>query len=499
MDILKKYILPIGIIACGTAVASSAYDQVLTIRHLTWCVMTLILVLSTKEIKVGKLGYLALGYLGFALLSGIFAINKAEWIYSVLRIFLMVSYLMVVKIDRKLLAQAMLVLGGIFIIYFWWTYFQGQDYTKGLMRQKNFWGAANFFILPFCYYALDKGFWRKYSMFLIPALLVNIALIGSRSAILAVIVSTGLVMLLNKKLRLCVIAAGAVSVLVLLLGGMRLLSSATLQDRLVQWKPAVKMAVANPVGVGAGNWFISFPEYSHGIKFPNASMVVFKHPHNSFLWVWGETGIGGIICYVGMFGLAMFYAWRKKEVWLLILGSGLITIACFSASRERAFASLITMTFFILVCEGRKVSFRYLKPFVTVVLLFTLVVFGYRHRANRWNKTMRSANGDKQSDWHKIASTARGYSVFSTVDIDGHPWKWWQGMANLKLGNRELGGKQLGEAYKYNPYSVNVLNGMGISSEIRGEPKMAKWYYKKALQIRPLYKHAQINLARINQ
>ena len=488
---ILKYLLPIGIILCGTVLDTSALDQPLTARHLIWCALAIILVVCTKDIKVGAVHFFAFGYLGFALLSYFFAANKSEWLYSVLRIFLAVSYLSFVEIDKKLLSKAMMILGIIFIMYFWWDYSQMGSFARcrGLMRQKNTWAASQFFIIPFCYYAVSQKFWRKLAAGVMAAMIINITLLNSRSAILALIVSAGVLSLKNKKVVLYLVTAATIA---MVLNGGEILDSTTLKLRIIQWKPTMKMIVDNPMGVGAGNWAVQFPIYAAGIDYPNAfKKEMFRFPHNDFLWIAAETGIGGITCYVGIFLTALYFAWRTKATYLIIGLAGYMAIACFTAPNERPFPSLMLVTFLAMV-DCKKFLVKPCKWMILAVLLFALVVFGFRHRSARWDKKLTRAE-----EWIRILECTEGYSTYSTLTYTGMPYYWWRGTSNLMLGNKGLATEQYRTAYKHNPGNVHVINGMGIACGMDGDKEAARGYFEEALRICPDMQDAKNNLKKL--
>ncbi len=490
MDTLKRWILPIGVILCGTVLAPMAYDKALTSRHLIWCAMTIALVLCTKRIRVGKIHVFALGYLFFVLLSGMFAINKSEWLYWLLRVVLVVSYLSVVEIDKKLLTKAMIVLGMIFIGYFWYDYFNVRELSgcRGLMMQRNTWAAAHFFIIPFCYYAIQERFWRKLSLLVMLAMATNIILLSSRSSMLALVVSVFVVLL--TKNRLYVVSITTVCVVsILYFYGDRILRDDSIYTRLIQWKPTLKMIVDNPLGVGAGNWWIEFPHYAPDIDYAQAyDRETFRFPHNDFLWIWAEVGVGGLVCYLGMFCYSLYCAWKEKAVYLLVGLLGYMSIAFFSAPRARPFASLILITFIAMACPMRSIQ----QPRILLTfLIFAMIVFGFRFRSSCWDKKLKSAKTISQ----RVEAT-RGFSVFSTLLNNSQPWHWVRGVMSLEMNKRSLAIEQLEKAYEYNPYSIFVLNGMGLARQFEGNNKQANTFFDKALEICPDFEAAKINKVR---
>ncbi len=489
-DILKERVMIAGVLLCGTVLATCAYDQALMFRHLIWCLITIVLVACTKEIKIGNLHLLMFGYLLFSLLSGVFAVNKSEWLYSTLRIALMLTYLSVVKIDIKLLSKTMILLGIFYIFYFWCEFLGTGNFNalRGLMRQRNYWAAAMFFIIPFCYYAISNGVWKKLAIAVIALTILDILLLGCRSAVVALIVSVIVVLFTEKKYRLYLLFAVIVVTIGLIkFDSTRLLNTVSVKERILQWQPTITMVVENPFGIGNGNWRIMFPEYAGDEISEYFIKKSFNFPHNDFLWVGAETGWCGLICYLGIFLSALYYAYKKKAIYLLIGISGYMTIAFFSNARGRPFASLILVTFLAMSYEG---IYKVKRINLTlVILIFTLVVFGFRFRASCWNKELRAAN-----DWQKVEYTTKGYSVFSTLTTVGLPYHWFSGVSNLKIKNYELAHTQFKTALRYNPYNIHVLNNMGISHSIRKEYKQATAYYTKALEICPKYTEASENL-----
>ena len=248
---------------------------------------------------------------------------------------------------------------------------------------------------------------------------------------------------------------------------------------------------ANPLGIGAGNWWIVFPKFAFSTTYaPSFIDNIYRFPHNDFLWIWAETGIGGILCYLGIFATGLYYAIKSKSTWLIIAIAGYMVVAFFSAPRERAFSSLMMITFIAMACPR---NLKIKKPQILLsVLIFTLVVFGFRFRASCWDKKLRRSKTNVQ-----YLENSQGYSIFSTLDYCGLPWHWWRGVTNQEIGNYKLAKRQFEKAYKLNPYSPYTLNGMGIAKEIEGNKELAFWYYNESLRICPQFVYASRNLARM--
>jgi O-antigen ligase len=451
-----------------------------------------VLLCLRKQSKVGIVHLLMAGYLIFAMFSGKYAINHSEWLYSTLRIVLMLSFITVMDIDEKTICKTMLVLGVLFVGYFWYDYSQMGSFhlSRGLMRMVNSWAIAHFLVLPFCYYAITEGFWKKFAWFIGSMMCLNIVLLNSRSAMLAVCVMSAVIFIKHKRTRLPII--GLILTLILLAFTARHgslgnpFNTKTLHMRIEQWVPTLDMIIKNPFGVGNGNWWINFPAYAHDPDFENVYVLnMFRFPHNDFLWVWAEVGIFGFLCYVGMF----VWALKGAKTYLLIGLLGYMTVANFSAVRERPFSSLMLCVFLSLACK-RKWTVR--PRYLVIPLLFFMVVLGFRYRSSCWNKKLM-----RSQSFAQIYEGTAGYSHFSQLTYSGLPYYWWKGMCSLKSRNEELAIKQLRTAYLHNPNNIQAINGMGITYGLEKKYDKAKEYFNEALEICPDFKDAEDNLKRV--
>ena len=447
-----------------------------------------------------KVNIMSLVYLGFVVASGLFAVNISEWLYVVLRTVLFVTYISVVDIDKKLLAKSMILLGVFYVLYFWVDYMNSDGFIgcRGLMRQRNHWAFAQFLVVPFCYYAISNGFWRKTANIIMFLMSVNIILLSSRTAILALLIA-GYIMLCdvmaNKHARGWIrrdktwIIASLIFIAIFF-PWKKFADTETMRYRIEQWKSTASMIASNPTGVGAGNWSIKFPEYAKNIDYPTAyNKKSFRFPHNDYLWTMAETGILGGCAYIAMFATAIYYAFKKKEAWLLMALGGYVASSMFTAHYERPFATLMAATF--IAMSYRTINVKW-KKFMIIPLVFVIVVFGFRYRSSQWNKKLRSSN-----NWQEVLDCTKGYSVFSTLTYTGLPYHWWGGMAHLKMNNQDMAAVSLEKAYKYNTGNIHVINGYGISKAISGDIDEAKKQFKYALSICPEFKDAKDNLAKV--
>ncbi len=190
------------------------------------------------------------------------------------------------------------------------------------------------------------------------------------------------------------------------------------------------------------------------------------------------------VFYLGMIVLSFWYAIKEKKTYLIIALTGYVSISFFTASYERVFAVLMLMTFIALACPRKSIR----QPRILLgLLIFMLVVFGFRFRADIWNKELKK-------DPFKMT---HGHSMFSTLTYNGVPWKWFDGIINFENKKYDLAKQQLYLAHEYNPYNIYVMNGMGIAAIIENKRVFAKEHFNRALEICPDFKEAKENLARL--
>ncbi len=488
-DKVQNIIVPAAIILCGIVFVPAAYDRVIAVRHIILAVAALMLLWFTKP-KVGPVHLLAGGYFAFTVISGVFATNKAEWVYWCCRAYLLVVALSLFEIDPRRLAKTMIVIGCIFILFFWYEYAQVQNPHKlrGLSMQRNYWSAANLFIIPFCWYAIDKKIWTKMAIFVGAMMVCNIFMLKTRSVILAVLIMGVVAFAACKDIRKYIIMAGLLAVVVLAMNWQKIGRRLSISHRVEYWTATMNMIAAHPMGVGAGNWLIEFPRWASGLSVKGAFMYVsFRQPHNDYLRVWSETGFGGIMCYLGMFAMALYTA--RKKVWLIAGIAAWMTVSFFSGIYSRPFATLCLILF--IGGGGREIK-RFLpaiRTVATVGMIFVVVVMAFRLRGDIWNKKLRGVKG-----WDTAIKMAVGDSVFNRITYTTLPWSWWRGRAYFEAGQKQLAIAEFEAAYRQNPYNIYVLNMAGVASGLRGDLVRSQRLLAEAVSICPEYGVAAVNL-----
>ncbi len=454
---ISNVVMAVGAVLCGTVLSSTAYDPALTTRHIIWCFVTIVLLCLIRKPVINKtMAILSVGFLLACATSGMFAVNTSEWLYSFLRSILMVSYLLMASsvLNAKFFSKTMVCLGVFYVLYAWCE-FSCKPVLDciGVMCNRNPWSMAHFLILPFCYYLVNINVWKWFSLSVGICLLVNIALLSTRSVMLGVLVSAIVMFIVNRKTRIWLIPLFILIFIGIFVKWDALINTDSMSDRFPAWLATVDMIKDNPLGVGCGNWKLVL--FKYGNELPRRFFInsVFRHPHNDHLWILAETGIVGLSCYAGLYLCASYNAIKNKRYHVLIALSGYAVIAFFSFPWERAFSSMILVIFMVMAFRKKNlcVNRAIIAPLVMVLLSF-IAVLGFRHRSLCYNKQLRATRS-----WVDAKEYCKGYSRFSTLTYVGLPWQWWAGLANVNSGDIALAKKQLDMAHEDSPYNVHVI------------------------------------------
>jgi len=407
----------------------------------------------------------------------------------------------------------------------------------GLMANRNLFGSAQAFVLPFTLYVLYKGssIWKFTSGAAISIIITSLLLSQTRSAWLAsaviVIVSLLLVLIFSpvnrKKWIIATVAVSALVALVtlLLLAGndeelqqsigertksimMRSNDSTevtgNVDERVKIWKKTIKLIEDKPItGVGPANWKLSIPTYgTEGLAWASGHYAP-DRPHNIYLAVAAETGIPGALVYFGMWVLIAIAGFKvilkprseDQKIMMVLMLAGLAAIACdgmFSFPTERIEHSLymLLMGGIILGCYLNATADLQAKTgplkrhwlLLTIVILLFNLFIGFKKHAfeSRLNRVIAF---EKLERYQEMADEAKdGKDLYITLGAStGISMELKRAIALKKLKQYEAALKEITIAKRYHPNSTAVWNTEGtIYTELK--------QYDKAIEC---YKHAQ--------
>ncbi len=421
----------------------------------------------------------------------------------------------------------------------------------GLMANRNLYGSAMAFSIPFVLYVLiaASSSWKKIALLALAFLTVSILLSQTRSAWLASAVTLFSVFVLgniflkdNRKQFLKWSLIGLVGVAILIIITVfinkqtgventiteRALSFTTgseantatsenVNARVNMWKKTTEMIKDKPLwGTGLGNWKLSVTAYGvDGMPWANGEYVP-DRPHNVYLQAMAESGIAGFLFYIFSWITVViigFISLRKpiavnEKILLVLLLSGIAAVATdcmFSFPLERLEHSF----YFLLMCGTvmgiylRSIPAAELKlktiasPLKWVLLIICLLNIFMAYQKYNFEASMNKAQA-LETDGNfaeEIDMANSGKSTWITLDPEGHAMEMRTGIAYKGLRNYDMALKEMQQAKKYNPYSPMLMSNIGSVYTDMKDYKTAVSYYQQAIKYAPTFQVALINLA----
>ncbi len=290
------------------------------------------------------------------------------------------------------------------------------------------------------------------------------------------------------------------------------------QTRVYVWKNTLELVKEHPIfGIGGGQWWIEYPKYGldrfeHDIR--NGTML-FQRPHNDFLWLLSENGIVGflfyMIIYIGILAVALINFLKQNEWSVRIFSAlafaflvGFMVDMFVSFPRERVTHNSMLAILFALVLllipsdekSQKRISFKAYK----IALIFFMLILTTLNvwAANQFISGEKAARaikyGIKTKNFNLTYRAARSVeNTLYTLDNFTTPMKYYEGVALTSLKNLEGAKQAFLEAYKINPYHLQVINNLATCYDLTGDKQTALKYYQVALNISPRYKEALIN------
>lgn len=420
--------------------------------------------------------------------------------------------------------------------------------VKGLMGHKNQYAISLYIMLPFVLFGVlsfNKK-WRWLSLTSISLLLINIAILQTRSIWIATtmfIISFVILwfvfsskknlsmnkVLLKKVLLVTIVIFITLSVSLIIfqksgasshvkyqVSSIFDLGSDNNQGRLKMWESTLQLSGDNPfLGVGAGNWKISVLPYynlNYGAKYQN-----WRRPHNDFLWVLSEKGIFGLTLYLLVFIILAYYGFKtllneknkEKLIFTTLMISGIggyMIISFFTFPMER-----INHQVYIMLMMAGIISIYFKKPettkrisnkfflqyhaLVALLLIIVIIYASISFRSELYCKKIFQAK--ETNDWNKmIVNCDKAFSRFTTLDSFSMPIHLYKGVANMKMNKHKIAYEDFHIALKYFPTQISILNNLGTVSSILKDYKKAESYFKQSSELFPQYGVSLLNLAK---
>lgn len=421
----------------------------------------------------------------------------------------------------------------------------------GLMANRNIFGSAQAFLLPFVIFVLYKASkpWKYLSILAMTGIIVSVLVSQTRSAWLVVagIVVFSLLLVIifssiNRKRWLSGIMIGLP--IVALLTALVILSdkegdlkksikeragslvnvttkiSATAKEgsneRLKMWHLTAGLIKDHPViGVGPGNWKLEIPKYdTTGLIWPNGKFLPTR-PHNDYLQVASETGIPGGILFYAMWLMIIVIAVKiilkpgseDQRILVILMASGLAGFAIdsmFSFPIERIEHSLFIYLIAGIILgnytrlkenslQKRRVN-KILVPAFILISTFNIFM-GYKKYNFEKHMNYAKAYENEKNYQDELMEVEAGKTSFVTIDPVGVPLEVRSSIAYKELKDYKNALIEINKAKKYHPNSAMIYNNIGIIYTEMKDFNKAIENYLKALKLAPKMDVALKNLA----
>ena len=272
------------------------------------------------------------------------------------------------------------------------------------------------------------------------------------------------------------------------------------KSRLTLWKHTMSMIAAYPFGgVGAGNWRLMYPVFANG-DLMHPQTVPYR-PHNDFLWIWSETGIGGAFAFVAVMWVAMFLAWTAPEQaegikWAFMCSLIAVVVnGAFGFSRAFAGAWMPFWLVLVGVCvlhSGEPTKPKGLRWGILLGLLVLVASGQSLIRQIDFDRAFLNVRvAFAQEQWPLVIAAANRALYFGQFDEEA---LMMRGRAYAEQGYATQALKDYRAGLDVHPHSVALWNGAGNALRMQGQYGDAREAYLKALTFDPASGEAFNNL-----
>ncbi len=414
------------------------------------------------------------------------------------------------------------------------NFFKNVKSITGTFANKNLLSSTLFLSIPFIYITAKLGkFWKIISISTLFFLLIVIWILQSKAVVIATLISLIIfslfVFLFSKKSTINIafkigIFIGFLSIITTLTlknkdKFSRLTSSHTAYTRLDIWKSSLEMASENLIfGVGAGNWRINLPKFGldhFESKKVRNGLTIYQRPHNDFIGVLCETGLLGLLFYITIFSIILYYLTilikksngDNNDTFFILISTiiGYLLISFVDFPMERIGSQVILILIFsitkgkyINTIKSQIIKQRISLTFgiLTLLVLLSFTVSISRIKSESIVKMIQLFH--KQNNFLAIKRISnKSKNIFYKIDPTSTPIDWYVGVAYFNEGNIDKAKQCFENAYKEHPYNIHVINNLASSYVNLKNNDKAIELYSSALNISPRFNEARLNLSAV--
>jgi len=496
-------------------------DLNLSLRFTLFSALGLGLVAFLPRVKMDVIAWGLFAFYVINISSALWALSPSEAMFESQRVFYyLIAYIIArhfVQHHTEFTAKSIIALSSILLAVniVWWAGSQFFETTfASTSAHKNLLSSYLFLlgVIQYAFYHQTPHTWRLWSKVNILLSGIFILVLGTRSVILASLFIAYLVFSKHiwnnlKSWKWTVVATPIL--LILALGALiayrpSLFHADSLFERFFVWGKTASLIKDNFfLGVGAGNWELTYTKYGIG-GFDTLDIYGTKiqRPHNDFLWVMAETGLLGSLLLLTIVWLVIQSAWQNRshrEISRSLMGLVSFGIVAFFSFPKERIEHIWMLSLLISIAASRMelkptLISKSFRPMLLLILAFSAIVGAYRIQGEYHSKNLLMASNDKMYDV-VLSEADKAESVFYQILPGGVPIASYRAEAYLKTGNETLFQQQSTDAFRLAPYNYEVLSNYGMALNASRQLDSAYAVLNTAHEINPRYDGAMLNLA----
>jgi tetratricopeptide (TPR) repeat protein len=284
----------------------------------------------------------------------------------------------------------------------------------------------------------------------------------------------------------------------------------SIYERLYLWRNSMKLfSESRLTGIGLSDWQIYWPKYGmQGASYLDAAIMRYEHPHNEYVLFLAETGMAGLIAYLGFYlyffilGIKIILSRadeiNRRKTFVILAGiSGLAILAFFGYPLHRPYTMALTVLLLLFIGDIAT-PIKKINSLIPVLIIACFSLFSLNVLANRLSGEFYMAKAlQMQSNGNfpgMLRMIRKCENEYFTLDNSSTPVNWYKGFAMFYSGN-DSALYYYKKAETDNPYHVQTLSDIGALLENQGKHEEAIQYFKRVVNITPAYYQAHYNLA----